>query len=426
MLVYLACKKQFNPKINDVATNFLAVEGAIISGDSTFITLSRTTGVKDTTTLKAELKASVFIEDDQKNVFPLIEKGKGQYALGVTNFNPDHKYRLNIKTSNGKSYQSDFVPMKVTPPIDTVYFEQKGDKDILFYADTHDVTNKARYYRWDFKETWVYTSFWGGVKDSIAYLRYVNVNGNVINQYPDRLFVGTCYGILNSNEILVNSSAKLTNDVIKHQQITRLTSSQKIIKLYNLRVNQYTLTEDGYNYYTNLKKNTEQIGTIFDSQPSITTGNIHCLSNAQERVIGFVSASTVTTKILLLRYDDIPIKVPGVRTGDCPGDPCLSKFFYYAGPPEADECGINDAVNGTIDVEPAFNFTARLNQLYASTGNYHLMITGANYRTINGVKTIVSYNFFWRNCVDCRYMPHDPGVTVTNIRPSYFPDVNSN
>src|SRR3954467_12121339 len=97
--VYISCKKQYKPTLATVSTNFLAVDGPIISGDSTFIRLSRTTSLSDTTQNKAELKATISVENDQNTLYPLIEKGKGLYVLGMINFDANRKYRLNIKTS---------------------------------------------------------------------------------------------------------------------------------------------------------------------------------------------------------------------------------------------------------------------------------------------------------------------------------------
>src|SRR3954468_17253216 len=99
-LTYLSCKKQYTPSLITVSTNELAVDGPIVSGDSTFIRLSRTTSLTDTTQNKAETKATVSVESDQNNLYPLVEKGKGLYVLGITNFDAARKYRLDIKTSN--------------------------------------------------------------------------------------------------------------------------------------------------------------------------------------------------------------------------------------------------------------------------------------------------------------------------------------
>src|ERR1700761_3368605 len=152
----ISCKKVFNPHLNTVTTNFLAVDGPVISGDSTFITLSRTTKLSDTTQNKAELKAQVFVEDDKGKLYVLTEKGKGIYVLGITSFDPSRQYRLDIKTSDSKVYQSDFVPLKITPAIDSIYFKQNSDATVLFYVNAHDANNTTRYYRWDYKETWSY------------------------------------------------------------------------------------------------------------------------------------------------------------------------------------------------------------------------------------------------------------------------------
>src|ERR1700679_362729 len=179
---YLSCKKPYNAQITSTATGILAVDGAIISGDSTFLTLSRTTALNDTTQNKPELKAILSVEDDQGKLYSFTETGKGGYAMGINNFSPARQYRLDIKTTDGKIYQSDFVPMKVTPPIDSVYFAETSDAQVLFFADTHDATTNTRYYRCDYRETYEYTSLYGGIRDSAAYLRYVYVNGNIVDE----------------------------------------------------------------------------------------------------------------------------------------------------------------------------------------------------------------------------------------------------
>ena len=65
---------------------------------------------------------------------------------------------------------------------------------------------------------------------------------------------------------------------------------------YSILLRQYALTSDAYNFWTNLKKNTEQLGSIFDAQPSQINGNIHNTGNSSEPVIGYISACAVQTK----------------------------------------------------------------------------------------------------------------------------------
>jgi len=247
VLIYISCKKPFNPHLASVATNFLAVDGPILSGDSTIITLSRTTSLSDTTQQKAELKAIISVENDQGTLYPLTEKGKGVYTLGVTTFDPGRTYRLDIKTTDGKIYQSDFVPMKVTPPIDSIYFNQNSAATVLFYVNAHDATNNTRYYRWDYKETWsvvpLYQSFYEFKNPQVV---------PIIPDGPDAINV--CFQTDLSNQIFIGSSAKLAQDVIANQQLGGLANgSVKIGHVYVMQLRQYALTEDGYNYYQNIK-----------------------------------------------------------------------------------------------------------------------------------------------------------------------------
>jgi len=419
---YLSCKKPFNATLTSPATGILTVDGAIISGDSTFITLGRTTALNDTTQNKAELKATMSVEDDQAKLYPFTETGKGNYALGITNFSTARQYRLDIKTSDGKIYQSDFVPMKVVPPIDSVYFHQTSDATVLFYANTHDPTNNTRYYRWDYKETWEYTSYYGGYMDSAAFIRYVYKNGAIIEQYPNPLFVGTCYGTDNSNEIIIGSSAKLANDIVVGEQIGGIAANSiKFVKIYNMQLHEYALTEAGFNYYQNLKTNTEETGSIFDAQPSVTTGNIHCISSPTDRVIGFISVSSRSTNIFSLHYDDLPLRIPFVGPFDCPGtpgSPCYNYVPNYVGPPGLYDCTpIDPGFGGTIMIAPASNFSTRLNALFASS-LYPIMIDGAIYGTDgNGNPVITGYNYIRTACADCRAM--EPSASLN--RPSFFP-----
>jgi hypothetical protein len=55
-----------------------------------------------------------------------------------------------------------------------------------------------------------------------------------------------------------------------------------------------------------LKKNTEQLGSIFDAQPSEISGNIHNVANAAEPVIGYMSACIVQSKRIFITSDQLP------------------------------------------------------------------------------------------------------------------------
>jgi len=326
---YISCKKPFKANLTSVVTNFLAVDGPVISGDTTFITLSRTTSLSDTTQNKAELKAIISVEDDQGKLYTLTEKGKGQYFLPVTSFGVARQYRLDIKTKDSKIYQSDFVPMKQTGQIDSIYYQTNGYLNVQFFLNAHDPTNNTRYYRWDYKEVWQYNSYYE------AFYNYTI--GQIININDANFFNNTsyyCYRHDYSNQVFVGTSANLSQDVITKQLLSSVPdTSQKISEIYALVVHQYALTEAGFNYYQNLKANTENLGSIFNPQPSTTTGNIHCITSPTDIVIGFVSVSTVSQKVASFRYSQLGVLKVGLGTNLYAAPLNPNNDFYYGSPP---------------------------------------------------------------------------------------------
>ncbi|HXB92831.1 MAG TPA: DUF4249 family protein, partial [Puia sp.] len=69
---------------------------------------------------------------------------------------------------------------------------------------------------------------------------------------------------------------------------------QRMSIRYSMLASQYVLTEPAYQYWLILQKNSQNLGTLFDPQPSQATGNYHCLTNPNEPVIGYLSASSIT------------------------------------------------------------------------------------------------------------------------------------
>ncbi len=99
------------------------------------------------------------------------------------------------------------------------------------------------------------------------------------------------------------SHLNLNQDLINNHILVNIeNASPKTSFGYSILVKQYALTKDAFDFWTVIKKNTQQLGGIFDALPTEVSGNIHCLSNPREAVIGFVSAGTITTKRIFIDY----------------------------------------------------------------------------------------------------------------------------
>lgn len=295
LLATAGCKTPYIPPEVSSPNSYLVVEGTIITGhtDSTFIRLSHTIKLNGADTAAAETGAQVSVQDQAGKSYALKEIRTGTYGAAPLSLPATGTYRLHIVRSNGSTYQSDYVQAKSSPAIDSVSLVPQAD-GLHVFVNAHDAANSSRYYRWDYSETWQFMSFF---------------QSNLIYQkHPDTLLqrtaaqqVYTCYQTAGSTSIVLNSTAKLTTDVVSQQPITFVPStSEKVSYIYSIQVKQHALTPDAFEFWQNLKRNTEQLGSIFDAQPSQLTGNIHNTANATEPVIGYVSAGTIVSKRVFL------------------------------------------------------------------------------------------------------------------------------
>ncbi len=297
VVIITACKTPYTPAPTTAVTNYLVVEGLINISDSTYINLSRTVNVSAATTVKPELKAIVTIESNTGNSYALKELGNGVYAAPSYNLNAANQYRLRIKTANNNTYTSDFAPTMVSPPIDSISWVPTGTA-LNIYANTHDPKNSTHYYRWDFTEEWEFHS---------NYNSSLITDGLKISARPASQQIWDCFAGDASSSIALGTSIQLSSDVINGALINTIAAdAEKIGIKYIIQVKQYALTKDAYSYWTLLKKNTEQLGSIFDSQPSASIGNLHNVNLPSEPVIGYISAGTVSIQRIFIKKSQLP------------------------------------------------------------------------------------------------------------------------
>ena len=116
----LSCKQTFEPEVTTTNINLLVVEGLInVGNDSTIIKLSRTVILDNKNTARPEVGATVTVESESNEKFPLVESAPGKYAAPPLNLSISKRYRVNIRSKGGINYLSDFVSAKTTPPIDS-------------------------------------------------------------------------------------------------------------------------------------------------------------------------------------------------------------------------------------------------------------------------------------------------------------------
>ena len=292
-----ACREVYKPAIISSPDSYLVVEGVLNAGTGpTSIRLTRTFKLDDTARLKAEHSAQVLVEGKDNSTRQLTMGADGFYNSPGLNLALNQEYRLRIKTANGKAYLSDYLVAKETPPIDSLGFKQ-DDNGVQVYVNTHDGSGNTRYYRWDYDETWEIRSYY------FSNFKYVN---EVVSLRDAGDFVSTCWKYNSSSNILLGSSASLQSDIIYRAPLTFMgNGNEKLAVRYSILLRQYALDKSGYEFYETMKKNTESLGTIFDAQPSEMKGNIRCTSDANEIVIGYISAAVIEEKRFFISRSEL-------------------------------------------------------------------------------------------------------------------------
>jgi hypothetical protein len=295
-LTLASCKKPFTPPESISSDNrYLVVEGVISgSNDSTFITLSRTKKVDTFKTVYPETGAQMSVENDANTIVNLVEIRTGIYASAPISLDASRKYRLRIKTTDGKEYASDLVVVKDAPAIDSIGFVAESDGAHI-YVNAHDASGSTRYYRWEYREDWQFHTVYRSafLKDGKPRLPFQQIYD--------------CFAKDSSTSVQLASTTKLTQDIIYRAPLTIVAStSEKIEKKYCIGVRQYALTSDAYDFWQNLQKNTEELGSIFDVLPSQLQSNFHCLTNPNELVIGYLSVGNTSFKRTYITASQLP------------------------------------------------------------------------------------------------------------------------
>jgi hypothetical protein len=300
-LLIAGCVEPFSPKTQFDVGNALVVEGMInAGGQSAQVTLSRTVAVdaNEKAQTPREQLADVKVEEQGGTEYQLPETGPGNYQITGINFDPAKKYRLKIRTTTGATYESEFVEPIITPPLDSVSWRTIGDV-LSIEANTHDATNKAKYFIWSFEETYEYTSQFGS--------NYIWHPGGTVTPRPWDEGVFKCWLTLPSKSIIIGTTRQLNENILRNYRINSIPrGSLKLRFKYSLLAKQRAISEEEYEFWNELQKTTQDVGGLFDPMPTQVKGNISCTSNPSEPALGYFSAGTVSEKRVFIRWDDLP------------------------------------------------------------------------------------------------------------------------
>ncbi len=293
------CVDPYTPEIKE-SQESLVVEGFLSDRPGyQYIYISRSSPYNNPGLIPEEL-CQVWVDDDRGNSFEFKEGKPGVYSCWMTSTQlvSETAYTLNILTAKEILYVSDQESLSSpSPPIDSVYYEMKtletSDPEIFqqgiqFYLDLDAGEYKSNNYRWELIETWEY--------HASHYADFYFINGELhLVADPDLLY--NCWHTARVENLYTASTKHLSDNIITRHPLHFVSDKTNRLRFrYSLLVRQYSLNDDAYEYWDQMRRQNQESGGLYETQPSRLSGNIHNVNDPDELVLGFFNVSSTSEK----------------------------------------------------------------------------------------------------------------------------------
>ena len=301
------CIDPFYLELDDYES-LLVVEGMITDElASNTIKLSRTfLNVDASPDLVAHAEVYVLDENGVITVFHELEPGIYKSDSALFTGRVGGTYTLHIKTEDGLEYISDSCTMTAVPRIDSVYYELDSELyddgkveelGLRIYLDAENRDEASQYLRWEFEEVWKFRVPYPIFFQDLGYMEYKvkHVESDI------------CWRYERSKQILIHSSVEQSSDLLSRKPIHFIASgmSNRLLKQYSILVNQYSLSQEEFLFWEKLREITESGGDIFEKQPFPIEGNIRCINNGDEKVLGYFQVSAVKKQRMYITQSQV-------------------------------------------------------------------------------------------------------------------------
>lgn len=213
---------------------------------------------------------------------------------------PGVDYELSILV-NGQEYRSQTAQLPGRSSIgqlDANRVDYQGEDGVAITLNNQTSTGDANYFRYEFTETFKFTSNMFKSTDII-------IEDGLAKLVPKQKEEYTCYQTNNSQDIILANTNSFSEDSVNDLLINFIDSDHpKISNRYSLLVKQYVINREAYSYYQILEELSGSENIFSQSQPGYFEGNIENINNPDEKVIGFFNVSSVSTKRIYFNYED--------------------------------------------------------------------------------------------------------------------------
>lgn len=307
MLLFYACIEPFEIQASTSFESRLVVEATITDEEKLQgIRISRTYNL-DQEESNPESNAQVGVIDDLQNEFTFQETEAGLYvSTSAFAVQPGRGYRLQITTSDGRSYSTKTETTPVAAEITNVYANREtndfGADGMAVYIDIQGDENSSRYFRFEYEETYKIVAPFYSPSDAIVVRAESPIFEYGLRERESRQ---SCYGNRFSNRIvLANTDGQEANGLDAFQVKFIPNDDFAISHRYSILVKQYSQSPSAYAYYERLRDFAQSENPFSENQPGFLEGNVFSENNPDEKVIGFFEVVSTSSKRLFFNYRD--------------------------------------------------------------------------------------------------------------------------
>ncbi len=317
----LSCREEYEPELEVSEIGVLIVEGYLDSeGLESELRLSRTVPLSSNNKVLAEKGAQIRLIAPGGEEYVFQEIGDGRYKF-AWDLDENLEYTLEIFLSDGEKYISDPMKPIVTPPIlDAGYI--RDEEGIEVFLNTQG-NQDADDFLWSFEETWIFRP-----RIRTTYIYRPDIGD--VTPRTDEERIDLCYKSVRNSDVLLETSSRFEDQVVFRQTITQIPEGdERMMERYSILISQKAIGPKDVEFWETLKRNSDDLGSIFSPLPSAIRGNIHMEADPDRPVIGQVSLGVVRQQRVYIDREDI---LPWVSTDDQFDDCFISQdtVFTYS------------------------------------------------------------------------------------------------
>ncbi|MEN2283842.1 DUF4249 domain-containing protein [Algoriphagus sp. SE2] len=293
-----ACREPFNPEIEPSDLKVLVVEGYLdTEGLPSILNLSYTRNINSDDSFSPTYpNAIVFLESESGAQFDLNPLGNGSYEF-AHDISETENYRLRILIDDGASYTSELLKPILTPEIIDVGFE-KNEEGVEVYLTTKGDEN-ADDFLWTFEETYAFRP-----RIPTSYRYDPDLKTVVLSTQENR--TDLCYRDLISSDLILETSSRFEDQFVFRQSITQIIKGdERLSNRYSILISQKALDQKASEFWEVMRKNTDDLGSIFSPLPSNIGGNFKNDQDSGAPVVGYLSLGTVKQRRLWIDFRDV-------------------------------------------------------------------------------------------------------------------------